>query len=66
MAKSVNKALLLGYVGKAPEIRSTASGTLVASLSLATAERQEDRKRQTKRMDEVFAAQAAGVRSAMR
>ena len=44
MAKSVNKALLLGYVGKAPEIRSTASGTLVASLSLATAERQEDRQ----------------------
>ena len=44
MAKSVNKALLLGYVGKAPEIRSTASGTLVANLSLATAERQEDRQ----------------------
>ena len=44
MAKSVNKALLLGYVGKAPEIRSTASGTLVASLSLATAERQQDRQ----------------------
>ncbi len=44
MAKSVNKALLLGYVGKAPEIRSTANGTLVASLSLATAERQEDRQ----------------------
>ena len=44
MAKSVNKALLLGYVGKAPEIRSTASGTLVASLSLATAERQKDRQ----------------------
>ena len=44
MAKSVNKALLLGYAGKAPEIRSTTGGTLVASLSLATAERQEDRQ----------------------
>jgi single-strand DNA-binding protein len=44
MAKSVNKALLLGYVGKAPEIRSTAGGTLAASFSLATAERQEDRQ----------------------
>jgi single-strand DNA-binding protein len=42
MAKSVNKALLLGYVGKAPEIRSTAGGTLAASFSLATTERQED------------------------
>ena len=44
MAKSVNKALLLGYVGKAPEIRSTAGGTLVASFSLATTDRQEDRQ----------------------
>jgi single-strand DNA-binding protein len=44
VAKSVNKALLLGYVGKAPELRSTASGTLAASFSLATAERQEDRQ----------------------
>ena len=44
MAKSVNKALLLGYVGKAPEIRSTASGTVAASFSLATTERQEDRQ----------------------
>src|SRR5579863_9067175 len=44
MAKSVNKALLLGYVGKAPEIRSTAGGMLVASFSLATTDRQEDRQ----------------------
>jgi single-strand DNA-binding protein len=44
MAKSVNKALLLGYVGKAPEVRSTAGGTLAASFSLATTERQEDRQ----------------------
>ena len=44
MAKSVNKALLLGYAGKAPEIRSTAGGTLAASFSLATTERQEDRQ----------------------
>lgn len=39
MGKSVNKALLLGYVGKAPQIRSTAGGTLAASVSLATSER---------------------------
>jgi single-strand DNA-binding protein len=43
MAKSVNKALLLGYVGKAPEIRSTSGGTPAATFSLATSERQEDR-----------------------
>jgi single-stranded DNA-binding protein len=44
MAKSVNKAQLLGYVGKAPEIRSTGGDTLAATFSLATSERQEDRE----------------------
>jgi single-strand DNA-binding protein len=46
MGKSLNKALLLGYVGKAPQIRSTAGGTLAASFSLATSERQQDREGQ--------------------
>lgn len=42
MAKGINKAMLLGHVGKDPEIRSTAGGTTVASFSLATSERQKD------------------------
>lgn len=42
MAKGVNKVLLLGNVGKDPEIRATAGGTTVASFSLATADRQKD------------------------
>jgi single-strand DNA-binding protein len=42
MAKSVNKVILLGNVGKDPEIRSTPGGTKVASFSLATSERQKD------------------------
>ncbi|MGA3373184.1 MAG: single-stranded DNA-binding protein [Terracidiphilus sp.] len=42
MAKSVNKVFLLGNVGKDPEIRSTPSGTMVASFGLATSERQKD------------------------
>lgn len=42
MAKCVNKALLLGYAGKPPEVRSTAGGTLAATFSLATSERQQD------------------------
>lgn len=42
MAKGVNKVLLLGNVGKDPEIRSTQGGTIVASFSLATADRQKD------------------------
>lgn len=46
MGKSVNKALLLGYVGKAPQIRSTTGGTLAASFSLATSDRLKDREGQ--------------------
>lgn len=42
MAKSVNKVILLGNVGKDPETRSTAGGTLVANFSIATNERQKD------------------------
>ena len=45
MAKSVNKVILLGHVGKDPEIRSTTAGTLVANLSLATSERFKDEER---------------------
>lgn len=44
MAKSVNKVILLGNVGKDPEIRSTPSGTMVASLTLATSDRFQDQQ----------------------
>ena len=42
MAKSVNKVILLGNVGKDPEIRSTGGGTMVANFTLATSDRQKD------------------------
>ena len=42
MAKSVNKVFLLGNVGKDPEIRSTPGGTMVATFTLATSDRQKD------------------------
>jgi single-strand DNA-binding protein len=42
MAKSVNKVILLGNVGKDPEIRSTGGGAMVASFTLATSDRQKD------------------------
>src|SRR6516225_8641034 len=44
MSKTVNKVLLLGNVGKDPEITSTNGGTLVAKLSLATSERFKDKQ----------------------
>lgn len=44
MGKTVNKVILLGNVGKDPEIKSTNGGTLVANLSLATAERFKDKE----------------------
>ncbi len=42
MAKGVNKVILLGNVGKDPEIRSTQGGMTIASFSFATADRQKD------------------------
>lgn len=42
MAKSVNKVILLGNVGKDPDIRATGSGMMVANFSLATTDRTKD------------------------
>lgn len=46
MAKGVNKVILLGNVGKDPEIRATQGGMTIASFSLATADRQKDQSGQ--------------------
>ena len=43
MAKSVNKVILLGNVGKDPEIKSTPNGVQVATFSIATSERFKDK-----------------------
>lgn len=40
---SVNKVILVGRLGKAPESRFTASGTAVCSFSLATSETFKDK-----------------------
>jgi single-strand DNA-binding protein len=43
MAGSVNKVILIGNLGRDPEIRSTQNGTRIANLSLATSESWRDR-----------------------
>lgn len=40
---AINKAILIGNLGKDPELRYTASGTAVASFSIATTERFKNR-----------------------
>ena len=46
MAKSVNKVILLGNVGKDPEIKSLPSGQAVANFSIATSDRYKDKQDQ--------------------
>jgi single-strand DNA-binding protein len=43
MAGSVNKVILIGNLGKDPEIRSTQAGDKIVSFSLATSETWNDR-----------------------
>ena len=41
---TVNKAILVGNLGQDPEVRSTGSGTPVATLRIATSDRRKDRE----------------------
>lgn len=43
MAGSVNKVIIIGNLGRDPEIRTTQSGTKVANLSIATSESWKDK-----------------------
>lgn len=44
MAGSVNKVILIGHLGKDPEMRYTAAGAAIASFSLATSESWKDKQ----------------------
>lgn len=52
MAKGINKVFLLGNVGRDPEIKATPGGTVIATFSLATADRQKDQQGQWKEVTE--------------
>ena len=43
MAGSVNKVILIGHLGKDPEMRYTAAGAPIANFSLATSESWKDK-----------------------
>lgn len=43
MSGSINKVILVGNVGRDPEVRSTQDGTKIVNLTLATSERWRDR-----------------------
>jgi len=46
---SVNKVILLGNLGRDPEIRSTQSGSKMATFSIATSKRWKDKNTQEQR-----------------
>lgn len=52
MAKSLNKVMLIGNLGKDPELRYTASGVAVASFTLATNESWKDQDGNTQERTE--------------
>lgn len=44
MARGLNKVMLIGNIGRDPEIRHTASGKTVANLSVATSDTWKDKQ----------------------
>lgn len=44
MSKSVNKVILVGNIGRDPEVKYTQSGTAVASFSIATTDSYKDKQ----------------------
>lgn len=66
MAGSINKVILLGNVGKDPEIRQSADGKKIVNLSLATSETWKDKAGERKEKTEwhrvvIFNQGLAGV-----
>ena len=43
MARGLNKVMLIGHLGKDPDVRYSASGQAVANITLATSESWKDK-----------------------
>ena len=52
MARSVNKCIFIGNVGRDPEIKTANSGTIIANFSIAVSDRQKDAKGEWKDVTE--------------
>ena len=59
----MQKVMLIGYLGRDPEIRRSAQGTVVAHFSVATAERWSDKNGGLQEHTEWFAVKAFGRRA---
>ena len=44
MARGVNKAIIVGNLGRDPEVRYTANGSAVANVTIATSESWKDKQ----------------------
>jgi len=67
MARGINKVILIGNLGADPEVRSTASGTQITSIRLATSDSWTDKQGQRQERTEwhrvVFFSRLAEVAS---
>jgi single-strand DNA-binding protein len=59
----MQKVLLIGYLGRDPEVRYSAQGTVIAQCSVATTERWKDKSGEAQEHTEWFAVKAFGRRA---
>jgi single-strand DNA-binding protein len=59
----MQKVQLIGYLGRDPEVRYSAQGTVVAQFSVATTERWKDKSGELQEHTEWFAVKAFGRRA---
>lgn len=59
----MQKVLLIGYLGRDPEVRYSAQGTVIAQFSVATTERWKDKSVEPQERTEWFAVKTFGRRA---
>lgn len=59
----MQKVLIIGYLGRDPEVRYSAQGTVIAQFSVATTERWKDKSGEPQEHTEWFAVKTFGRRA---